>query len=70
MEKTTFNSKDIKSASYDETTQELYIRFTNGDYFVYYDVITADYVGFLSTDDHSKYVFELLDSKYNSRKLN
>lgn len=69
METTTFNSKDIQSASYDDITHQLYIRFTNGEYYVYYDVVPIDYVGFVSTQDHSKYVSDHLNSKYDKHKI-
>lgn len=69
METTKFNSQDIKSASYDETTRQLYVRFTNGDYYVYYDVMPVDYIGFLSTENHSQYIKDLLAIKYDNRKL-
>ncbi|MCT8137553.1 KTSC domain-containing protein [Anaerobacillus sp. CMMVII] len=69
METTNFNSQHIDSATYDDITHALYVRFKSGDYFVYYDVMPIDYVGFLSTEDHSKYVLERLDRKYDKRKL-
>ncbi len=69
METTNFNSRDIQSATYDDITHQLYVRFTNGDYYVYYDVMPVDYVGFLSADDHSKYVKDRLTIKYDKRKL-
>jgi hypothetical protein len=69
VETTNFNSQDIKSATYDEITSELYVRFTNGDYYVYYDVLSVDYIGFLSSEDHSQYIKEQLSDKYDKRKL-
>ncbi len=69
METTNFNSPHIVSATYDDITNDLYVRFTNGDYYVYYDVIPMDYVGFLSTEDHSKFVRNRLEMKYDKRKL-
>lgn len=69
METTNFNSQDIKSTTYDEITRQLYVRFTNGDYYVYYDVMQIDYIGFLSSEDHSQYIKERLTIKYDKRKL-
>ncbi|WP_161568314.1 KTSC domain-containing protein [Anaerobacillus alkaliphilus] len=69
METTNFNSPHIKSATYDDITHSLYVRFTNGDYYVYYDVIPMDYVGFLSTEDHSQFVKDRLEMKYDKRRL-
>lgn len=70
METTNFNSRDIQSTTYDDITRELYVRYSNGDYVVYYEVFPMDYVGFLSTDDHSKFLKERFDFKYDKRKLN
>ncbi|MFN7251690.1 MAG: KTSC domain-containing protein [Anaerobacillus sp.] len=69
METTNFNSRDIQSSTYDDITHSLYIRFTNGNYYVYYDVMPIDYVGFLSTEDRNKFVHDRLDVKYDKRKL-
>jgi hypothetical protein len=69
LETTNFNSPDIQSATYDDITHALYIKFASGQHYVYYDVMPIDYVGFLSTEDHSKYVADRLDVKYDKRKL-
>ncbi|QOY34054.1 KTSC domain-containing protein [Anaerobacillus isosaccharinicus] len=69
METTNFNSPHIQSATYDDITHALYIRFTNGEYYVYYDVMPIDYIGFLSTEDHSWYVTDRLNRKYDMKRL-
>ncbi|UTW68988.1 KTSC domain-containing protein [Anaerobacillus sp. HL2] len=69
METTNFNSNYIKSVTYDEITHQLYIRFANGDHYVYYDVMDIDYIGFLSTEDQNKFINDRLTVKYDSRKL-
>ncbi len=69
METTNFNSTYLKSATYDDITHSLYIRLQNGEYYVYYDVMPIDYVGFLSTTNQQKFVNDRLEIKYDKRRL-
>ena len=69
MENVNLNSDGIKTISYDDVTRQLYVRFQNGEYYVYYEVFPLDYIGFLSTSEHRKFLEDRLDFKYDKKKL-
>ena len=70
MELSELNNETIKSVGYDDMTRELHVKFTNGDYLIYYEVFKLDYVGLLSSDNHSKFFEERIHPRFPFKTIN
>ncbi|UCZ52065.1 KTSC domain-containing protein [Bacillus shivajii] len=70
MEFVDLNYGNLKSVAYDEIMRELHVRFKDGDYMIYYEVFKPDYVGLLSSEDHTDFFQERIQPRYPCKMIN
>lgn len=69
-EKTSVQSSNINSISYDDKTNTLVIEFMNSSTYKYLDVPEQVYADFLAAQSHGKFVSDNIKGKYPFEKMN
>ncbi|PPD00482.1 MAG: KTSC domain-containing protein [Hyphomicrobium sp.] len=62
------NSSAIKSADYDPATRNLYLSFTSGGNYTYYDVPEWKYLALLSASSAGQYFNENIRDQHSSNR--
>ncbi len=69
VEMKSVKSSNIEAVGFDETLQELYVRFKGGNLYVYYEVPDLDYVNFMAADSPGGWLNANIKGKYKYRKI-
>jgi len=69
MERRTVDSKNIKTAGYDELTKTLEVEFVKGGIYQYFDVPAEVYTAFKDANSKGAFLFKNIKGKYKYNKL-
>jgi len=61
-------SEAIREIDHDATTHVLFVRFTDGDWYSYFDVPLDVYRAFLAAESHGRFFHEHIRDRYDYRK--
>ena len=63
------DSSVFTSAAYSPSRRMLYLRFTSGEIYQYFDVPVEEYRAFLVADSHGRYFSSHIRDKYRCERL-